>query len=96
MKNFKLSLLIMTVIFSGALTAFTSKTHAITAGWYGQPTDVTPPGSYNASYPINASDLTSECPSGSAHLCAVYLKSDGTLDGTKNPNTVMSSTNFQP
>lgn len=93
MKKVKLSLIVSLAILGASVTAFTAKTN-ITAGWYGQTTNLVPP--YNTSYPIAASDLPTKCPSGSTNLCAAYLDVNGNLDGTKSPNTAMSTHNFRP
>ncbi len=94
MKKIQTGLLAAVIIASVSLTAFTSASPKITAGWYGQTTDAVPP--YNTTNFISPSSLNTVCPLGTRHLCAVYLKSDGTLDPNQNPNTRMSANNFQP
>ncbi len=93
MKKVKLSLIVALAILGASVTAFTGKSN-ITPGWYGQTSDAVPP--YNTSNPVSAINLPTKCPSGSAHLCAAYLDVNGNLDGTKSPNTVMSTHNFRP
>ena len=92
MKKFKLSVLVAIAIAGAAFSAFTPRT--ITAGWYGQTSDVVPP--YNSANLISSGNLSTKCPSGSAHLCAAYLDVNGDLDGSQSPNTVMSAHNFKP
>lgn len=94
MKKIKLSLVVVSAIAVASLTAFAPKSAKIVAGWYGQTSNAVPP--YNTSFPINASNLNAKCPVATQHLCAAYLKSDGTLDPNQSPNTRMSSHNFQP
>lgn len=94
MKKSKLSLVVVLAIASASLTAFAPKSARITAGWYGQTSDAVPP--YNTSFLISPSNLNAKCPVATQHLCAAYLKSDGTLDQNQSPNTRMSSHNFQP
>jgi hypothetical protein len=93
MKKVKLSLFVALAILGASVTAFTGKTN-ITPGWYGQPSDAVPP--YNTSSPISSADLSTKCPTGTAHLCAAYLDVNGNLDASKSPNTVMSDFNFRP
>lgn len=93
MKNIKLSLTVALAILGASVTAFTGKTN-ITAGWFGQPSDAVPP--YSTSNPVSEADLSTKCPTGTAHLCAAYLDINGNLDASKSPNTVMSAFNFRP
>jgi hypothetical protein len=92
MKKSKFSIAVALAIVVASLSAFIPHSGRITAGWYGQITDAVPP--YSTSFPISASDLNTVCPSNQTHLCAVKLKSDGTLDA--QPNTARSTHNFQP
>lgn len=94
MKKYKTGLLAAVILLSVSLSAFTSSAPTITAGWYGQTTDAVPP--YNTANFIAPAALNSKCPLNSKHLCAVYLKSDGTLDPNQNPNQRMSTHNYQP
>ena len=92
MKKSKFSFIAALAIAFASLSAFAPHTRTITAGWYGQTSDAVPP--YNTSFLINASDLNTVCPPAQTHICAVKLKSDGTLDAA--PNTVRSTHNYQP
>lgn len=92
MKKSKFSLIAAAAISVASFSAFMPTSHRITAGWYGQTSDAVPP--YNTSFPINPSDLDRVCPIQNTHLCAVKLKSDGTLDTP--PNTRLSTHNYQP
>lgn len=94
MKKYKTGLLAIVVLISFSLSAFTSTSPKIVAGWYGQTTDAVPP--YSTANFISPSALNTKCPVNTQHLCAVYLKSDGTLDQNQNPNQRMSSHNYQP
>jgi len=92
MKKSKFSIAVALAIVVASLSAFAPHTRPITAGWYGQTTDAVPP--YSTSFPINASNLNTVCPPSTLHICAVKLKSDGTLDSA--PNTAKSTHNYQP
>lgn len=91
MKKYKFSFVVACAIAIASLSAFMPSSR-IVAGWYGQTSDAVPP--YNTNFPINAADLDKVCPSSTEHLCAVKLKSDGTLGS--QPNTRRSTHNFQP
>lgn len=93
MKKFKTGLFAITVIVGISLCAFTTAQPPITPGWYGQTSDGT---SYTSDHLIPSEDLDMVCPDiSTAHTCAVFLKSDGTLDPSQNPNIRKSLHNFQ-
>jgi hypothetical protein len=94
MKKFRLSLAVVLAVVAGSAFAVAPNLKFITPGWYGQTVDA--PSPYNMSHFIPAAQLNAKCPQNPAHLCAVLLKSDGTLDNTQSPNTRTSSHNYQP
>jgi hypothetical protein len=95
MKKIRLSLAVILAVAGGAAFAIVPAFKPITPGWYGQVTDSPTP--YNTTYPISTSTvLNIKCPVNAPHLCAVLLKSDGTLDGNQSPNTRQSTHNYQP
>lgn len=93
MKKFKAGSFAVAAIVSISLCAFIPVRPPITPGWYGQTSDGT---SYSSDHFIPSENLDMVCPDNStAHTCAVFLKSDGTLDPSQNPNIRKSLHNYQ-